>query len=182
MTGVQTCALPISAWRGYTDEDAFIFAETDGEPHNTITPIARKRGDSFELDLVLRNNITTEEHPMGVYHPHAELHHIKKENIGLIEVMGLAVLPARLKDEMEILADAIVTDKDIRADESIEKHADWVEEFLPKYSNITEQNVMEILQGEIALVFSKVLEHAGVYKRDEQGQKAFDKFVESLNR
>ena len=172
----------LTAWRGYTDEDAFIFAETDGEPHNTITPIARKRGDSFELDLVLRNNITTEEHPMGVYHPHAELHHIKKENIGLIEVMGLAVLPARLKDEMEILADAIVTDKDIRADESIEKHADWVEEFLPKYSNITEQNVMEILQGEIALVFSKVLEHAGVYKRDEQGQKAFDKFVESLNR
>lgn len=171
----------LTAWRGYTDEDAFIFAETDGEPHNTITPIARKRGDSFELDLVLRNNITTEEHPMGVYHPHAELHHIKKENIGLIEVMGLAVLPARLKDEMETLADAIVTDKDIRADESIEKHADWVEEFLPKYSNITEENVMEILQGEIALVFSKVLEHAGVYKRDEQGQKAFDKFVESLN-
>ncbi len=171
----------LTAWRGYTDEDAFIFAETDGEPHNTITPIARKRGDSFELDLVLRNNITTEEHPMGVYHPHAELHHIKKENIGLIEVMGLAVLPARLKDEMETLADAIVTDKDIRADESIEKHADWVEEFLPKYPNITQENVMEILQGEIALVFSKVLEHAGVYKRDEQGQKAFDKFVESLN-
>lgn len=170
----------LNAWRGYTDEAAFIFAETDGEPHNTITPIARKRGDKYELDLVLRNNITTEEHPLGVYHPHAELHHIKKENIGLIEVMGLAVLPARLKGEMEILADAIVTGKDIRADETIEKHADWVEEFLPKYDSITEENVTEILHKEIGLVFSKVLEHAGVYKRDEEGQKAFDRFIASL--
>ncbi len=172
----------LAAWRGYTDEDAFIFAETDGEPHNTITPIARKRGELFELDLVLRNNITTEEHPMGVYHPHAELHHIKKENIGLIEVMGLAVLPARLKDEMETLAEAIVAKKDIRADETIAKHADWAEEFLPSYQEVTEENIMGILQKEIALVFSKVLEHAGVYKRDEAGQRAFDKFVESLNR
>ncbi len=171
----------LAAWRGYTDEDAFIFAETDGEPHNTITPIARKRGDFYELDLVLRNNITTEEHPLGVYHPHAELHHIKKENIGLIEVMGLAVLPARLKDEMETLADAIVNKKDIRADESIEKHADWVEEFLPKYDEVTKGNVMDILHNEIALVFSKVLEHAGVYKREEEGQKAFGRFVASLN-
>ncbi len=171
----------LSAWRGYTDEEAFIFAETDGEPHNTITPIARKRGDVFELDLVLRNNITTKEHPMGLYHPHAELHHIKKENIGLIEVMGLAVLPARLKDEMETLADAIVNKKDIRADDSIEKHADWVEEFLPRHPELNSENVMDILHSEIALVFSKVLEHAGVYKRDEEGQKAFDRFVESLN-
>ncbi len=171
----------LSAWRGYTDEEAFIFAMTDGEPHNTITPIARKRGDAFELDLVLRNNITTEEHPMGLYHPHAELHHIQKENIGLIEVMGLAVLPARLKDEMETLADAIVNKKDIRADQSIEKHADWVEELLPRHPELDSENVMDILHSEIALVFSKVLEHAGVYKRDEEGQKAFDRFVESLN-
>ena len=170
----------LTAWRAYTDEDAFIFAETDGEPHNTITPIARKRGEFFELDLVLRNNITTEEHPLGVYHPHAELHHIKKENIGLIEVMGLAVLPARLKQEMETLAEAIVENRDIRADETIEKHADWVEEFLPKYENVNRENVMDILQNEIALVFSKVLEHAGVYKRNEEGQKAFDKFIASL--
>ncbi|WP_075720980.1 UDP-glucose--hexose-1-phosphate uridylyltransferase [Roseburia sp. 499] len=171
----------LNAWRGYTDEVVFIFAETEGEPHNTITPIARKRGEKYELDLVLRNNITTEEHPLGVYHPHAELHHIKKENIGLIEVMGLAVLPARLKGEMETLADAIVTGKDIRADESIEKHADWVEEFLPKYDGITRENVTEILHKEIGLVFSKVLEHAGVYKRTEEGQKAFDRFIQSLN-
>lgn len=171
----------LTAWRGYTDEEAFIYAETDGEPHNTITPIARKRGDNFELDLVLRNNITTEEHPLGVYHPHAELHHIKKENIGLIEVMGLAVLPARLKQELETLADAIVAKKDIRADESIEKHADWVAEFLPKYESVTSENVMGILQNEVAQVFSKVLEHAGVYKRDEEGQNAFDRFVQSIN-
>ena len=171
----------LAAWRGYTDEDAFIFAETDGEPHNTITPIARKRGEFFELDLVLRNNITTEEHPLGLYHPHAELHHIKKENIGLIEVMGLAVLPARLKDEMETLADAIVNKKDIRADETIAKHADWAEGFLPAYGEVAKENVMDILHKEIALVFSKVLEHAGVYKRDKSGQKAFDKFTESLN-
>ena len=121
------------AWRGYTDEDAFIFAETKGEPHNTITPIARKRGNDYELDLVLRNNITTEEHPLGVYHPHAKLHHIKKENIGLIEVMGLAVLPARLKDEMAALEQAILDGAEIREDEVLAKHADWVEEFLPKY-------------------------------------------------
>ena len=171
----------LTAWRGYTDEEAFIYAETDGEPHNTITPIARKRGENFELDLVLRNNITTEEHPLGVYHPHAELHHIKKENIGLIEVMGLAVLPARLKQELETLADAIAAKKDIRADESIEKHADWVAEFLPKYESVTSENVMDILQNEVAQVFSKVLEHAGVYKRDEEGQNAFDRFVQSLN-
>ncbi len=171
----------LNAWRGYTDEGAFIFAETAGEPHNTITPIARKRGEKYELDLVLRNNITTEEHPLGVYHPHAELHHIKKENIGLIEVMGLAVLPARLKEEMELLADAIVKGKDIRKDEVLEKHADWVEEFLPDYDAVTKENVDEILQKEIGLVFSKVLEHAGVYKRNKEGQEAFGRFISSLN-
>ena len=168
------------AWRGYTDEAAFIFAETDGEPHNTITPIARKRGDDFEMDLVLRNNITTEEHPLGVYHPHAELHHIKKENIGLIEVMRLAVLPARLKGEMEALQTAILEGRDIRGDEMLEKHADWVEEIRAKYPSITADNVEKILQDEIGLVFAKVLEHAGVYKRTPEGKEAFLRFVNSL--
>jgi UDPglucose--hexose-1-phosphate uridylyltransferase len=167
-------------WRGYTDEAAFIFAETDGEPHNTITPIARKRGENYELDLVLRNNITTAEHPLGVYHPHAELHHIKKENIGLIEVMGLAVLPSRLKSELEMLADAIISGEDIRANETLEKHADWVEEFLPKYDNVTRDNVMDIIQKEVGIVFGKVLEHAGVYKRDEAGLEAFMRFIDTL--
>ena len=166
-------------WRGYTDADAFIFAETEGEPHNTITPIARKRGDMFELDLVLRNNITTEEHPLGVYHPHAELHHIKKENIGLIEVMGLAVLPARLKGEIEGLCKAIVAGADLRADETLEKHADWVDELKEKYI-FTAENVEDILKKEIGIVFMKVLEHAGVYKCTEEGRTAIMRFIESL--
>lgn len=170
----------LAKWRGYTDESAFIFAETDGEPHNTITPIARKRGDNYELDLVLRNNITTEDHPLGVYHPHAELHHIKKENIGLIEVMGLAVLPSRLKPELEQLADAIIAKEDLRANEVLEKHADWVDEFLPKYGTITKDNVMDIIKNEVGIVFGKVLEHAGVYKRNAEGMAAFKKFIESL--
>ena len=170
----------LEIWREYTDEDAFIYAYTDNEPHNTITPIARKRGDRFEIDLVLRNNITTEEHPLGVYHPHAKLHHIKKENIGLIEVMGLAVLPARLKGEMEQLSEAILAGKDIRSDEVLEKHADWVEEFLPKYEKVDAGNVHDILRKEIGLVFMQVLEDAGVYKRTEEGQKAFMRFVEKL--
>ena len=170
----------LEKWRGYTDEEAFIYAETQGEPHNTITPIARKRGENFELDLVLRNNITTEEHPLGVYHPHAKLHHIKKENIGLIEVMGLAVLPARLKEEMAQLKEAILSGKDIRADEMLAKHADWVEEFLPKYERVTGDNLEEILKKEIGLVFMEVLEDAGVYKRTEEGKKAFDRFLQSL--
>ena len=171
----------LNAWRGYTDEAAFIYAETDGEPHNTITPIARKRGDQYELDLVLRNNITTKEHPLGVYHPHADLHHIKKENIGLIEVMGLAVLPARLKEEIERLTEAILSGQDIRQDEMLEKHADWVDGFLPKYDRITEENITAILHNEIGNVFMRVLEDAGVYKRTEEGQRAFDRFVESIN-
>ncbi|MDD6742224.1 MAG: UDP-glucose--hexose-1-phosphate uridylyltransferase [Roseburia porci] len=170
----------LKAWRGYTDEDAFIFAETNGEPHNTITPIARKRGEDYELDLVLRNNITTEEHPLGVYHPHAKLHHIKKENIGLIEVMGLAVLPARLKDEMAALSKAILEKKDIRADEVLAKHADWVEEFLPKYDHIDETNIMDILHEEIGLVFNEVLKDAGVYKCTEEGRKAFMRFIDTV--
>ena len=154
----------LTAWRSYTDENVFIFAETNGEKHNTITPIARKNGENFELDLVLRNNITTEEHPMGVYHPHAELHHIKKENIGLIEVMGLAVLPARLKTEMALLKSAILENKNITADEVLEKHADWAEEIKAKYSDINAQNIDRIIEDEIGFVFLKVLEHAGVFK------------------
>lgn len=172
----------LQKWRSYSDEKAFIFSETDNEPHNTITPIARKNGNNFELDLVLRNNITTEEHPLGVFHPHAELHHIKKENIGLIEVMGLAVLPARLKDELSILEDAIIEKDDIRKNETISKHADWVEEILPKYSNITKENITSILHDEVGLVFSKVLEHAGVFKRNKEGQEAFERFFEYLNK
>ena len=170
----------LKAWRGYTDEAAYVFAETDGEPHNTITPIARKRGDMYELDLALRNNITTPECPLGLYHPHNELHHIKKENIGLIEVMGLAVLPSRLKEEMEILSDYIVNGKDIRSNGKIEKHADWVDEFRPKYDVINAGNVDAIIKEEIGIVFKKVLEDAGVFKRDAEGQAAFDRFTATL--
>ncbi len=169
----------LTAWRGYTDESAFIFAETDGEPHNTITPIARRRGEKFELDLVLRNNITTAEHPLGVYHPHAELHHIKKENIGLIEVMGLAVLPARLKAELAAVADALVSGGDLRANELTEKHADWAEGFAPSYT-FTRENALDIVQKETGLVFAKVLEHAGVYARNDEGKAAFLRFIDSV--
>ncbi len=171
----------LAAWRGYTDEEAFIFAETDGEPHNTITPIARKNGDMYELDLVLRNNITTEEFPLGVYHPHQELHHIKKENIGLIEVMGLAVLPSRLKEELNLLGDAIVNGTEIRGNELLEKHADWVDEFTKKYDSITKDNVSDILKYEVGLVFEKVLEDAGVYKCTEEGRIAFLRFINSIS-
>lgn len=170
----------LDAWRGYTDEAVFVFANTDGEPHNTITPIARKVGDTYELDLALRNNITTEEHPLGVYHPHAQWHNIKKENIGLIEVMGLAVLPSRLKEEMEILADYLVEGKNIRENEKIEKHADWVERFRGKYDGFTKENVMEILEKEVGIVFTNVLEDAGVYKCTEEGRIAFKRFIETL--
>ncbi|MBQ1902663.1 MAG: UDP-glucose--hexose-1-phosphate uridylyltransferase [Lachnospiraceae bacterium] len=170
----------LKTWREYTDEEAFVFAKTDGELHNTITPIARKRGEFFELDLALRNNITTEEHPLGVYHPHEKLHHIKKENIGLIEVMGLAVLPSRLKSEMEELADAIVNHKDIRSIESIAKHADWVEEFTPNYEKIDSDNVEDVLKQEIGKVFCQVLEDAGVYKCNDEGLAAFRRFISTL--
>ena len=172
----------LNIWRGYSDEEAFIFSETEGQPHNTITPIARRRGKDFEMDLVLRNNITTEEHPLGVYHPHAELHHIKKENIGLIEVMGLAVLPARLKTEMAILAEKILDGSDLRATPETELHADWAYDFMNKYSEINSDNVMDIIQKEVGLVFSKVLEHAGVYKQDEKGKQSFLKFVDEVNK
>ncbi len=167
------------AWRGYADEGAFIFAETDGEPHNTITPIARMRDGKYELDLVLRNNITTEEHPLGVYHPHAELHHIKKENIGLIEVMGLAVLPARLKEELAAVAGALADGKDLRSDERTAKHADWAESFAPNYT-ITADNALDIVKKETGLVFAKVLEHSGVYARTGEGKEAFLRFLQTI--
>ena len=170
----------LKSWRNYTDEAAFIFAETDGEPHNTITPIARKVGDTFELDLALRNNITTEECPLGLYHPHAKYHHIKKENIGLIEVMGLAILPARLKDELHLLEEYILEEKDIRSCEAIEKHADWAESFLPNYPDISQENIQEILRKEIGKVFTGVLEDAGVYKCTPEGREAFLRFLSTL--
>ena len=170
----------LAAWRGYSDESVGVFAFTDGEPHNTITPIARMRDGLYELDLVLRNNITTEEHPLGVFHPHSELHHIKKENIGLIEVMGLAVLPARLKNEIAALSKAILEGADIRKDDVLCIHADWVDEIKAKYNNINAENIDGILKSEIGLVFAKVLEHAGVFKRDSKGMNAFIKFSESV--
>ncbi len=177
---VDLAEIILKAWRGYTDEEAFVFAETEGEPHNTITPIARKNGEFFELDLVLRNNITTEEFPLGVYHPHQELHHIKKENIGLIEVMGLAVLPSRLKDELSVLGVYIVEGKDIESNEVIAKHGPWVKEFLPKYEKVTEDNVQDILKHEVGLVFERVLEDAGVYKCTEEGRRFFERFMKKV--
>ena len=170
----------LNAWRGYTDAEATIFAETDGVPHNTITPIARRRGSDYEIDLVLRNNLTTEEHPLGLYHPHAELHHIKKENIGLIEVMGLAVLPARLKNELAVLGEKMVKGEDLRADPLTASHAEWAERIMQE-NEVTADNVADILQREVGLVFAQVLEHAGVYKRTEEGKKAFLRFAESVN-
>ena len=169
----------LTAWRAYTDEEAFIFAETDGEKHNTITPIARMKGEDYELDLVLRNNITTEEHPDGVYHPHKELHNIKKENIGLIEVMGLAVLPARLKTELKLVEEALINGTDLADNEITLKHKEWADSFKGNYT-ITADNAEKIVQDEVGKVFSKVLEHAGVYKRDEKGQAAFSRFIESV--
>lgn len=171
----------LTSWRAYTDEEAFIFSETDGVPHNTITPIARMHGDKYELDLVLRNNITTEECPWGVYHPTEDLHHIKKENIGLIEVMGLAVLPARLKQEMTELEKALLNGEEIRENENLAKHAAWVDEWKDQYI-LTENNVHEIIQNEIGKVFVKVLECAGVYKRNESGKQAFMRFIHLLEK
>lgn len=170
----------LSAWRAYNDEKCFIFSETDGEQHSTVTPIARQKNGVYEMDLVLRNNITTEEYPLGVFHPHQELHNIKRENIGLIEVMGLAVLPARLKNELAELEKAIINGDDIRANKAIEKHADWFDTFKNNYE-FTPDNTMDILKKEVGKAFSTVLEHAGVFKRDENGMAGFDRFMQSLN-
>lgn len=167
------------SWRSYTDREAMILAETSGEPHNTITPIARRRGENYELDLVLRNNLTTPEHPLGLYHPHAELHHIKKENIGLIEVMGLAVLPARLKAELAAVADKLVRGEDLRDDPLTASHADWAEEFRDRYA-LTAGNALDVVYHEVGLVFAKVLEHAGVYARTPEGQEAFLRFLRQV--
>ena len=169
----------LAAWRAYTDEDAFIYAETDGEPHNTITPIARMRNGKFELDLVLRNNITTDDCPLGYYHPHPEYHHIKKENIGLIEVMGLAVLPSRLKEEIHVLADAMVNGKDIAADERIAKHEEWAKAIMQN-NVITADNCEDILRAEIGKVFTAILEQCGVFERNDTGKAQFIKFAESV--
>ncbi len=176
---IDLASIVLDIWRTYTDEEYFIYSETNGEPHNTITPIARKNGDKYELDLVLRNNITTDEFPLGVFHPHQELHHIKKENIGLIEVMGLAVLPARLKDELALLGEYLVDGKDVSSNELIEKHADWAREITAKYDDINADNVEKILQDEVGLVFERVLEDAGVYKCTEDGRRGFDRFLRS---
>ena len=169
----------LQAWRGYTDPDAFIYAETDGTPHNTITPIARFRNGKYELDLVLRNNITTPACPDGLYHPHPEYHHIKKENIGLIEVMGLAVLPARLKTELELLRDALLHGTDIAADERIAKHKDWAMEIAAKNA-LTAENCMDILQQEVGKVFAAILEQCGVFDRNEAGKAQFLRFLSSI--
>ena len=169
------------AWRGYTDEAAAIFAETESTPHNTITPIARRRGESYELDLVLRNNLTTEEYPLGLYHPHQELHHIKKENIGLIEVMGLAVLPSRLKTELAALETAMLSGQDLRAEPALAAHADWAEEIL-RTRDFNAENASDVLREEVGKVFMHVLEHAGVYKRDAAGRAAFLRFISEVNR
>ena len=168
----------LQVWRGYTDENAFIFAQTQGVGHNTITPIARRKGKNYELDLVLRNNITTAEHPLGVFHPHSELHHIKKENIGLIEVMGLAVLPARLKDELSRLEVAILNNQELTGD--LEKHRDWVAQIKSR-NVLTKENTSCILRIEVGKVFAKVLEHAGVFKRTPEGRAAFLRFIDAVN-
>lgn len=177
---IELATRVLNVWRGYTDEEAFVFAETDGEPHNTITPIARCVDGVYELDLALRNNITTEQYPLGVYHPHDELQHIKKENIGLIEVMGLAVLPSRLKDELKALEKALLNGEDLRADAVLEKHADWTEEFMARHPEFNADNAEAILQAEVGAVFVKVLEDAGVYKCTPEGRAAFRKFVQSV--
>lgn len=171
----------LTKWRGYSDPDAFIYSETDGTPHNTITPIARKKGSNYELDLVLRNNITTEEHPLGVFHPHEELHHIKKENIGLIEVMGLAVLPARLNKELARLSEAILNGEDILNDEQLSKHYNWAEDIKLRYKDLNKNNINEIIQKEVGIIFEKVLECAGVYKCTFEGRKSFNKFIDYVN-
>lgn len=169
----------LTSWRSYTDEEQFIYSETDGEPHNTITPIARMRNGKFEMDLVLRNNITTKECPLGFYHPHPEYHHIKRENIGLIEVMGLAVLPSRLKTEMADLAKAMLSGEDIRNNEKLAPHYEWSKMIKAKYE-INEKNIDDIIKEEIGIVFTSILEQCGVYSRDEFGKKGFIKFAQSV--
>ena len=177
----ECCNKVLTAWRGYTDEGAYIFAETDGTPHNTITPIARKNGDRYVCDLVLRNNITTPDRPIGLYHPAPELHHIKKENIGLIEVMGLAILPARLAEEITLLEGALLSGADLRADARLAAHADWAEQLLACHPELSPDNALDIIKDEIGKVFVKVLLDAGVFKRTPEGKAAFMRFVSSIS-
>ena len=181
---VELAVKILDAWRGYSDESLGIYAFTGDVPHNTVTPIGRRRGKDFELDLVLRNNRTSDEHPLGIFHPHADVHNIKKENIGLIEVMGLAVLPGRLKEELEILGQYMVSSdyaEKIKNDPKVEKHLAWAENIHKKYSDLTAENISRILQDEVGITFSRVLEDAGVYKRNEEGQAGFLRFVEKVN-
>ena len=178
----KACAEILSLWRSYSDESVGIYAFTDGVPHNTITPIARRHGDEFECDLVLRNNLTDEARPLGIFHPNPSLHHIKKENIGLIEVMGLAVLPARLADEMNELCDALVNKTDLTANEKLSGHAEWMKELYEKYNDVNPSQAEEIIKSEIGAVFEQVLLDAGVYKRDEKGKEAFRRFVSVLKK
>ena len=178
---VDLAGVILDKWRGYTDADAYIYAETDGQPHNTITPIARKNGKMFELDLVLRNNIMTDERPAGLYHPRNEYHHIKRENIGLIEVMGLAVLPARLKPELAELSDAIINGKDLTSTPTLAIHADWARQVIENHPEMTAENTLSILEYETGVIFSKCLEDAGVYARNDAGKEAFLKFVSYVN-
>ena len=180
-TLAECCNKVLTAWRGYTDADAYIFAETDGTPHNTITPIARRNGEMYVCDLVLRNNITTPERPLGLYHPAPELHHIKKENIGLIEVMGLAVLPSRLSHEIELLSASIISGESVRDNPAIAHHADWVDELILKNPNITKDNVLSVIEEGIGEVFMQVLLDAGVYKRTPEGKAAFLRFIDYIN-
>jgi len=180
---VEAADYVLQQWKTYSDPEVGIFAFTGETPHNTITPIARKRGSVFEIDLVLRNNRTNDEHPLGIFHPHAEVHHIKKENIGLIEVMGLAVLPGRLKEEMQALAQVITSgsfEAKIMAQEDIVKHAEWARKVKEKHPELTQENVLDILKEEIGIVFATILEHAGVFKRDNQGQHAFGRFIDKI--
>lgn len=175
----------LTSWRNYSDPKCEILAFTEDTPHNTITPIARKKDNDYEIDLVLRNNRTSEEYPLGIFHPHQELHHIKKENIGLIEVMGLAVLPGRLKEEIKILSDLMLKENAIdliKANEKVEKHTEWCKEIFAKYNDINEKNVEDIIRVEIGVAFSKVLENAGVYKQDEEGKAGYRRFIETLNK
>ena len=169
-------------WRNYSDPEAFIFDQTNGEPHNTITPIARRRGEEYELDLTLRNNITTEERPLGVYHPRAEYHHIKKENIGLIEVMGLAVLPGRLQNELELIADLLCDNTKYNKEEALnnpalDKHVPWIEELIEQNRNVSLEEARRIVKESVGQIFSRVLEDAGVFKRTEKGQRGLEKFI-----
>ena len=174
------CDLVLEHWRRYSDPEAFIFAETDGTPHNTITPIARMCGDTYQCDLVLRNNITTEERPLGVYHPNPSLHHIKKENIGLIEVMGLAVLPARLATELEVLRESMLTGADLTADSRTASHAVWAQEVLARHPEFCAENAESLLQQEVGAVFEQVLCDAGVFARNAEGSEAFRRFLCTL--